>query len=163
MEDTKLVLEEFRKELNYRLEEKGVSYKQAALSTRVTNSEMLKYLQGRSFPELWSIVLIADYLECSVNELFGYPKTSCFRAVDRDSVATIEFPNRDIFDDYFRDRLRMFMAYLEVSVAELSDRSGITEETIKMYLSVHRWVPRVTELLKLCDALNITPSDLLGY
>ena len=161
MIDTRDVLITFSEELNRRMEEKGVSYRQVAFAVRVARGSMIHYKSRYCFPKLWILVLIANYLECSVNELLGYPV--CFSNSDRKYDAIELYPNEDVFIDYFRDRLRQQMRLEDVSSQQLAMKTGFKVDTIEMYLSVHRWIPQVPDFLVLCDALKCTPSDLLGY
>lgn len=161
MIDTKIILNRFKEELNKRMLERGDKYKQVALFTRTSNHEMLEYLQGDSFPEIWSLVLIADYLGCSVDEMLGYSNS---HATDCKKIpASNVFYSRNIFADYFREHLIKRMSDKHIDVNELAALSGITKTRIEMYVSVHRWVPSVPYFLRICDALDCTPTDLLGY
>lgn len=160
MTNSRDVLITFSEELNKRMECNGVSYRQVAFAARVTKGSMIHYKSGRCFPELWALVLIADYLKCSVNELLGYP--GCFGDEHNYNAAEL-YPNRDIFMDYFRDRLNRQMQLERISSQQLAIKTSFTIDTIERYLSIHRWVPQVPDLIKICDALDCTPSDLLGY
>lgn len=160
MTNSRDVLITFSEELSQRLVEKGVGYRQAALATRVSRENMFRYKSGYSFPKLWTLVLIADYLKCSVNELLGYP---CYFGVEHKYDATELYPNESIFMDYFRDRLQQQMRLEHINSQQLAMKTGFTIDTIERYLSVHRWVPQMPDFLILCDALDCTPSDILGY
>lgn len=121
---------------------------------------MSRYKNGVCFPDLWTLVLIADYLKCSTSELLGY---SDHLSLEHRYDAGELYTNEDIFIDYFRDRLRQQMRLEHISSEQLADRSEIPLKTIEMYLSVHRWIPSVPEFLRICSSLECTPSDLLGY
>ena len=158
--DTKEILRFFAAELNKRMADKGVTYRQVALAARVTRGSMVHYKSGNAFPELYTLILIADYLDCSVDNLLGYKEETRYES--RSKVGNKRFMNEDELADYFRLRLYDYMEMKSIDVEELSRRSEISVELIDMYLSVHRWVPRTPELLRLCSALNCTPSELLG-
>lgn len=59
------------------------------------------------------------------------------------------------------NRLSKAMAYRKVYQYELSKRTGITPVSISRYLSGIRF-PRGTEIIKICNALNVSSDYLLG-
>ena len=61
----------------------------------------------------------------------------------------------------FGERLSHIMREYDVSLRELSRRTGITTTTLCRYTNCKR-VPRATEILKCADALGITCDYLLG-
>ena len=158
--DMREALLTFASELNKRMEEKGVTYRQVAFASRVTRGSMVHYKSGNAFPDLYALILMADYLDCRVNDLLGYTEVRDLN-VENNSVAS-NFSNEDEFADYFRLRLHDYMKIKSLNVEELSRRTAISVNTIEMYLSVHRWVPRTFDLICICEALNCTPSELLG-
>ena len=163
MIDTRNVLMDFTNELRSRIEYNGLTYRQVAFEARITRTKMNEYKFGRTFPELWNLLLIADCLDCSIDELLGYSKTG-FAELRNSKVRVINvMPNNDVFADFFRMRLERYMQNNRITVADLSKRSGFKESTLEMYLSVHRWVPRTADFIKLCDSLDCTPSNILGY
>lgn len=163
MTNPRNTLMDFTQEFNERMDAKGVTYRQVAYAARVTKGSVAHYKLGNTFPEPWTLILIADYLECSVDELFGYSEPHIPKVGRRKVPAVEVFPNWDPFADYFRERLIKFMEERNMSSIDLAELSGISVRTIEMYLSVHRWTPKTPDLLRICDALDCTPSDLLGY
>ena len=159
--NTKDALLIFSTELNKRMEDKGVTYRQVALASRVTRGSMVHYKSGNSFPELYTLVLMADYLDCSVDDLLGHH--SGYILPDREISIQNRFADEDEFADYVRTRLFDYMKLKHMDAEELARLTAISAKTIEMYLSVHRWVPRVPELLQICESLECTPSELLGY
>ena len=160
MVNDKIVLRMFSENLNKRMEQKGVTYRQVAFAARVTKGCLVHYKSGNSFPELWTLVLMASYLDCSVDGQLGYSDLDTSFSSTRLIKPLMD---EDYFDDYFRECLMNMMNSKNVDIFELSDRSGVSKNYIEMYLSIHRWVPRVPDFLAICDALECTPSDLLGY
>ena len=61
----------------------------------------------------------------------------------------------------FGERLSHIMQEYEVSLRELSRRTGITVTTLHRYATCKR-VPRATEIMKCSDALGVTCDYLLG-
>ena len=144
------VLITFAEELNKKIEKKGVTYRQVAFAARVTKGSMVHYKSGNCFPELYTLILIADYLECSVNELLGY---SDYLLLEHNNDLEDILQNEDTFSDYFLDRLIQCMKTRNVSAKKLFESTGIALNIIEMYLSIHRWIPRVPDFLLICDAL----------
>lgn len=150
----------FAEELKSRMLERGVTYRQAALAVGVTKGAFVHYKSGNCFPELFVLVRIANYLNCSVDELLGYISGRTMRL---NKSMNDDFSDEDEFKDYFRERLISMMTEKNLGVNELARKSRVSIDTIEMYLSIHRWVPCVIDFLYICDALDCTPSDLLGY
>lgn len=160
MIDARDALTTFSEELQHIMQDKNVTYRQVALAVRVTRERMSRYKNGVCFPDLWTLVLIADYLKCSVSELLGY--SDCLYSKHNYNAGEL-YTNEDIFIDYFRDRLLQQMRIERINSEQLAERSEIPLKAIEMYLPIHRWVPHVSDSLAICDALNCTPSELLGY
>lgn len=140
--------------------ERGVTYRQAALAVGVAKGAFVHYKSGNCFPELFVLVRIANYLNCSVDELLGYISGQTMRL---NKSMNDDFSDEDEFKDYFRERLIFMMTEKNLGVNELARKSRVSIDTIEMYLSIHRWVPCVIDFLYICDALECTPSGLLGY
>ena len=140
--------------------ERGVAYRQAALAVGVTKGAFVHCKSGSCFPELFVLVRIANYLNCSVDELLGYISGRTMRL---NKSMNDDFSDEYEFKDYFRERLIFMMTEKNLGVNELARKSRVSIDTIEMYLSIHRWVPCVIDFLYICDALECTPSGLLGY
>lgn len=160
MINTRDALMTFSEELTKKMISRGVTHRQVAFAARVTRESMSRYKNGVCFPRLWTMVLIADYLKCGVSELLGY---SDGLSLSHEYNAARLYTNEDVFIDYFRDRLMQQMRIEHVNSEQLAEKSGLSLKDVKMYLSIHRWIPTVPEFLHICSALNCTPSDLLGY
>ena len=161
MVNSKSILITFSEVLRTKMADFNLSNRRLAIGSRVTSEKISGYRNAGCFPKLWTLVLIADYLECSVDELLGYSNFGHHNAYEK--CASDVFQNEDVFADYFRNRLLSTMNVKGMTSYELSLKSRCSENTINMYLSVHRWTPQVPVFLNLCDALECTPSELLGY
>lgn len=131
---------------------------------RISQNSFSNYLQGKTFPNLWLMVLIADLFGCTVNELLDYDFVDEDELVGYDPFNT--FDGEDEFACHVRNRLDNYMTRMNISVNELSEKSGFNTHTIRRWLGVSKKgpeLPRTSDFLKLCDALGCTPSDLLGY
>ena len=161
MVNSKSILITFSEVLRTKMADFNLSNRRLAIGSRVTSEKISGYRNAVCFPKIWTLVLIADYLECSVDELLGYSNFGHHNAYGK--CASDVFQNEDVFADYFRNRLLSTMNVKGMTSYELSLKSRCSENTINMYLSVHRWTPQVPVFLNLCDALECTPSELLGY
>lgn len=62
----------------------------------------------------------------------------------------------------FGEILKNTLAEKRISQRELSALCGISEVTLSRYIQNERH-PRITELIKIADALNVSTDYLLGY
>ena len=62
----------------------------------------------------------------------------------------------------FGEILKNTLVEKRISQRELSVLCGITEVTLSRYIQNERH-PRITELIKIADALNVSTDHLLGY
>ena len=156
------VLNWFGCELTKKIEVQEVSIKRLAFAAKISVWSLTNYMNGCAFPNLWNLVLIADYLDCTVDELLGYESGVAGNMKEK-RPAIEQFPKEGIFAAYLRDRIKWRMNERNVTVEELVELSGVRQITIDKYLCVHSLSPRVIQFLRICDALDCTPSDLLGY
>ena len=98
--------------------------------------------------------MIAELFECSVNELLG------FDYFDVEQGRPLFDSGRDS-----RDVAEFFMHQLSVrgfDVKNIVYDEPDMEEKFLRALRFHR-LPETDVFLKICSALNCTPSELLGY
>ena len=162
MIDSKTILQIFSQELIERMEALGITHRQLALDSRTLPSNILTYMRCASFPNPWTIVLMAERLDCTVDELLGY-EDSGFLGRSHGDRAFWTYPDEDSFTPYLRGRIIQRMAEMQISPEELAMRSGVKLATIERYLCVHSGLPRMSSLLCICEGLDCTPSELIGY
>lgn len=162
MIDTNLIVHWFGNELTERMNMKGVTHRQVAFAARVAPMSVVSYMEGMHFPSPWNLVLIAEYLECSVDDLLGYESGHPIKQSKTISAASL-YREEDSFTPYLRSRIIQKMEMTKMSEEELARQSGVNRQTIKKYLCVHSGPPRMNNLLYICDAFKCTPSELLGY
>lgn len=160
--DTKVILRWFSGELIERMEAKGVTHRQLAFNSRTMPHNIMEYMRASSFPNPWTLTLIADYLDCTIDELLGYEDTSFIRKRKRESLFS-KYPSEDSFTPYLRERIIQQMNKQNMTTEILAQRSGVNLQTINRYLCVHSGMPRLAMLLRICDAFECTPSELIGY
>lgn len=66
------------------------------------------------------------------------------------------------FKETIRKRLRVLMAEADMSAEQLSDKSGVSVDSIRQYLRGET-VPLLETACKIADALGCTPNDLCGW
>lgn len=62
----------------------------------------------------------------------------------------------------FDKRLKLLISHYEITQKQLSDMTGIREQTISNYCTATR-DPKVDMLLRISETFNVSPSWLLGY
>lgn len=162
MVDTKLILSWFSQGLIERMEAINITHKQLALECRSRPSNIIGYMQGRNFPNPWTLVLLCERLGCSVDEILGYEDSGYVPKRNRDRAFS-KYPHEDDFTPYLRSRLVKLMKKQKMSAEELAQRSEIALNTIERYLCVHSGMPYTAYLLRTCDALGCTPSEFIDY
>lgn len=153
------IREWFAIELRERMTDEKVKAAELCKFCDITRSAMRQYIYGYSFPDPWRMVLIAERLSCSVNDLLGYDEFEDEFA----RSASKTFPGENHFAEHLAIRIVRRMEYLGYTHEGLSNKTGIGQDTIERYLD--RWpeLPRTDKFLQICEALNCTPSELLGY
>ena len=59
-------------ELDDRMVEQNVSLARLAMSCRIMKHNMCSILEGKNLPNLWTLSLLAERLDCTVNDLLGF-------------------------------------------------------------------------------------------
>lgn len=154
----------FVRELSERMEDEQVRVNEIAHHCQISRDRINNYLQGRSLPNPLILAKMADFLGCTINDLLDFDEA------DEDELVGYEpssmFEDEDEFMIHIRNRLERYMIDSDISIADLSEKSGIDKHTIKYWLCMLKRQPtliRTSDLLRICDALKCTPSDLLGY
>lgn len=154
----------FIQELSERLEDEGLLIRDVANHCQISQDRMNNYMQGRALPNPYVLAIMADFLSCTVNDLLGYYEADEDELVGFDPLRTFE--DEDEFMIHIRNRLEERMLAEDMTAKELGEKSGSNTHTIKYWLGKLKRQPpliRTSDLLRLADALNCTPSDLLGY
>lgn len=163
MIDENKVRDWFAQEVKERMEDAGLAPHQMAYYCRVKHEQISGYLQGRPFPKTWNLILLAECLDCSVNDLLGFDELEDINSYER-LLASKTYLGEYEFSEHFKNRLIRCMNEVDVSAEELKKRTGIGKKTIEEWFEETRFaLPNVLNLLRIADALDCTPSDLLGY
>lgn len=140
------------------MEDRGIRPWYVAYYSEMQDSAFRSCLKGARLPNPISLIMIAELFECSVNDLLG-----C-KSVDVE-------PRNHIFDsglerqyvgEYFINQVERFMKDKGVSVSELAIVCECSENTILNYIS-NNIIPDTPAILRICNALKCTPSELLGF
>lgn len=157
-------LQWFSDEVKERMRDKEVTIGEMSYHCKIRSALLGNYIQGKTFPNLWALILIADFLETTTNELLDFDEAQEDSLLMYDPFSI--FDDEDEFAMHIRNRLENFMVNEHISIAELSEKSGFTRQTIRKWLGMNEKqpeLPRTSDFLRVCDALDCTPSDLLGY
>ena len=157
-------LQWFSDEVKERMRDKEVAIGDMSYHCKIRSALLGNYIQGKTFPNLWALILIADFLETTTNELLDFDEAYEDSLLMYDPFSI--FDDEDEFAMHVRNRLENFMVNEHISIAELSEKSGFTKQTIRKWLGINEKqpeLPRTSDFLRICDALDCTPSDLLGY
>ena len=162
MINEKEIKQRFPIEMRERMEDAGFRPYHMSYFCQTKPSCINEYLQGTALPNLWSLVLMAEYLDCSTNDLFGINVSELELDYER-YLASKMFHNEYEFAHCVSDRMMYLIDTKYASLDAFSDRSGIGKDTLKRWTGLRPKLPRAADLLRVCNALNCTPSDLLGY
>lgn len=122
------------------------------------------YLYGRTLPQLWTLVMIADFLETTTNELLDFDEADDDVLLSYDPYTLFE--DEEEFTAHVRNRIKQYMIDNNIDIFYLSEETGFTRLTIRRWLGLsgnRKDLPRTSDFIVICDTLGCTPSDLLGY
>lgn len=129
----------------------------------MSSMNMPAYKNGARLTNPWYLVLIAEKFDCTVNDLLGFNRYRISSCAEREPASKI-FSSINRYEIYFKNRLADMMKNRSVSISELARLVNKTEGTIRnVWLGNQPVIPNVYSFLDVCDALDCTPSDLLGY
>lgn len=161
IEDTR---EWFAKTMREEMDFHELTLSDVSRDCMIDRNKLNNYVQARSLPNPYVLSKLADYFECTVNDLLDFDEP------DDDSLLGYDlsyiFEDEDEFVMHIRNRIEQHMLDSRISITDLSERTGFNKHTIKYWLGMLKKQPtliRTSDLLRICDALDCTPSDLLGY
>ena len=139
-------LNEFAQRLKFFREKKGWTQSQLAEKAGVAESSIYFYERGKNYPNILILQYLCWTLKVSSNNLIGLGEPTI----------KVGLPAN------FSIRLKYFRTLNGLTQKELSKRSKVHVSQLKVY-ECCRSYPNVLRLKKLCDALNLTGGDLLGF
>lgn len=162
MVDMKNIRMHFAEELQERMEDEGLTINDLAEYCNLSKNKVSFCLQLGSLPDIWSLILMADCLWCTVNDLLGYGVLNDPAELSNCQASSF-FSDKREYATCFSSKLRRHMNEKGFSVEELSHSSDINIHSLRQWISIVPSLPSTSDLLCICDALDCTPSDLLGY
>lgn len=162
MIDEQKIKEYFAAEVHARMDELNLRPYHMSYYCQIKHNSVYGYLNGVMLPNPFSLVLMAEHLECCTDELLGY-EVCTNDAVFEPCRASKMFANRKEYAHCLGDRLKGYMLNHDITPDELARKAGISVELIKRWTSERPTLPRMNELLRVIDALKCKPSEILGY
>lgn len=162
MINERLLAKQFATELNNRMEYHQLRNRDLSGYCQLSENNLPSYRNGERLPNPWYLVMMSEKLECTVNELLGFDLIYNPN-IYQDCQASRLFSAENLFTVYLSRKLKQIMRDRQIGVTELSQKSGVSKDALSSYLSKHPTLPKTIQLLRICDALDCTPSDLLGY
>ena len=163
MTDEADVREWYVREVKERIEDSGSDVYAIVKFCHFRPDYASRYFKGNPFPKLWNIILMAEYFGCSVNDLLGYEEVEDVNTYEK-YLASKTYLGEDEFAIRFRNRLTRIMDEFCISAKDIHDYTEISMNAIESWICEKpEALPSVMQLIHICDALDCTPSDLLGY
>lgn len=152
----------FAEELQIRMKDEGLEIDDLAEYCNLSQCKVKFCLQLGSLPDIWTLILMADCLWCTVNDLLGYGVLN-----DPAELSTCQassfFSDKREYATCFSSKLRRHMNEKGQSVEDLSRSADVNIHALRQCISIVPSLPQTSDLLRICDALDCTPSDFLGY
>lgn len=163
MIDIREVCEIFAEELKERMDDVGLRPYHLLSLCKFDDENLQPYLEGKKLPGLYNLVLLAEHLECTVNELLGYPEFGDASLYERFLASDMYFTESQ-YARCLADRVRHYLDSGCMSFTDLEKHSGFKAPTIRRWFSSTKpHLPTTAKFLQLCETINCTPSELLGY
>lgn len=162
MVDEKKVLEYLVSQVKRRMRERELKVWYMAYYSDMGNCSFGKFLKGRLMPNPWHIILMAEILDCTVNDLLGY---EYYYKPENPQASGICMAQKRILER-LSDEILHRMNEKNINTGDLAWISGESEYVINSW-SLGNYTnfgkKSTYTLLNICDVLDCTPSDLLGY
>lgn len=149
-------------EVKDRMKDAGLRPYHMAYRCQIKHDNVYQYLNGTVMPDPWRLVLMAECFDCCVNELLGYDDVEDVGVFEIHRASEM-FADKQQYAICFADRLNRYLDERGLSPEDISTRTGVSNETVKRWISNRPSLPRFSHFIRLVDALKCTPSDLLGY
>ena len=130
-----------------------------AYYSEVSETTLRNYLKEKSIPSVIVLIKIAELFECSVNDLLGYDHREFIRR-ERIFDSYIDSPN---VVAYFWDKVEQYMKEKRIFGLEALALESFMSSYTLIFDKENGVLPKLVNIIKLCDTLDCTPSDLLGY
>lgn len=153
----------FAAEVKDRMDEMGIRPYHLVTLCQIKENELDSCLNGTKLPSLFSLILLADCLECTVNDLLGYDEIEETEVYEQYTASSMYFAPSQ-YATCLSDRIRRYLKNRFMTLSDLIKRAELNEGSVRRWFAkTHPHLPSTANFLKICDALNCTPSELLGY
>lgn len=153
----------FAAELKDRMDENKFRPYHLMTLCKMTETEILECLEGTTLPGLYSLVMMADRLECTVDDLLGYDEPDEPDVYERYAASSMFFTESQ-YAVCLADRARQYLENRFMCVSDLAKKLELTPSACQRWFSRTRpHLPSTARFLQICEALDCTPSELLGY
>lgn len=153
---------QFAEELFRRMEDEGLSAKGLADYCHVSKNKIEFCIQLGSLPDVWTLILMADCLWCTVDDLLGYSglgdpeELLKYQAIEA-------FSDKREYAERISSKIRRHTRDIGLTTEDLASSADVNVYALRQWISITPSIPHTSDLLRLVDALNCTPSDLLWY
>lgn len=117
-----------------------------------------KYMKCIRLPRITTLIMTSELFNCSVNELLGYERVPL---PVRKRAFNSGLDTKRLLDHFYSEVARR-MVRARLSLDEMATYLSVSAQTLENYFW-HDSLPDTSVVLHICDALNCTPSELLGY
>ena len=138
------------------MNDRGIRPWYAAYYVEVNDTTFGQAMKGQRFLGPIKLIMIAELFECTVNEMLGYESVD---VPTRTRLFDSGFDTKKVID-YFSDRLSEKVNRIDID--ELARAIKLTVPTVTRYIEGDM-LPDTAILIRICDYLDCTPSELLGY
>lgn len=155
-----IVTRYFGKELANRVVEKELPLDYVAQYCGISIPSLKECLNGERLATPWQLVLMAEALFCTVNDLLGFGYFD--NGTDQTASNLPQGEYRVAGNMWLEVSKRMVEK--DLTVEDIAYYADVHFTTVKKWLSYpYHSFPKTFSLICICDALDCTPSDLLGY
>lgn len=152
----------FAEELSRRMQERGLKKWYVAYYCEISEFTLNKCLCGERWPNPWQLILMGELMGCSVNSLLGFRCCKNYSTVS-ENASSIPQAEMKIAGNFWK-RVITRMNEINITNYDLANRMKISIYTVNNWLRKSNSIfPKTSQLILIADALECTPSDLLGY
>ena len=158
MVDEVAMMKHFSEYVNQRAKELDVSLWYVAYYSETSETAFNRYMKGVRLARPTTLIMTAELFECTVNELLGYPRVHVPR---KNNKFNSGLDTKRMLEHFYSEAARL-MIRKRISIDELAEYVGVTSPTLESYFRYNTLHDGST-MVRICDALECTPSELLGH
>ncbi len=155
-----IVTRYFGKELANRIAERDLPFDYVTQYCGISMPSLKECLNGERLATPWQLVLMAEILFCTVNDLLGFG----YFNNGTDQMASNLPQGEYRVAEHMWNEVSQRMVEKDLTVEDIAYYAGVHFTTARNWFGYpHHSFPKTFSLICICDALDCTPSDLLGY